>query len=122
VVVAPPIGLFVPVLPPFYSTLWYRGVPYCYADDAYYVWDDAQRGYRVTEPPPEADKPASDDLFIYPRNGQCEAQQGTDRYECHSWAASETGFDPTQPSGHGNRDDYQRAMTACLEARGYSVR
>ena len=57
------------------------------------------------------------------------AQQSADRFECHSWARSQTGFDPTQPGGAvpGNqtgasRDQYQRAITACLEARGYSVK
>jgi hypothetical protein len=29
---------------------------------------------------------------------------------------------PPKPFGHGGRDDYQRAMTTCLEARGYGVR
>ena len=69
------------------------------------------------------------DLFIYPKNGQGEEQQSKDRYECHSWAASQSGFDPTQPLGRGGRvpgrakrADYQRAQTACLEARGYSVK
>ncbi|MGH8150345.1 MAG: DUF6515 family protein, partial [Steroidobacteraceae bacterium] len=28
VVVGPPVGLFIPVLPPFYTTLWVGGVPY----------------------------------------------------------------------------------------------
>jgi hypothetical protein len=69
------------------------------------------------------------ELFIYPKNGQSEEQQSKDRYECHSWAASQSGFDPTQPLGGveeseapAKRADYQRAQTACLEARGYSVK
>jgi hypothetical protein len=72
---------------------------------------------------------APQDLFIYPKNGQSEEQQSKDRYECHSWAASQSGFDPTQPLGGVEesqaavkRADYQRAQTACLEARGYSVK
>jgi len=50
------------------------------------------------------------------------------RYECHRWAVSQTGFDPTQPSDIASaqdvpqRDDYQRATKACLDGRGYSVR
>ena len=28
VVVGPPVGVFVPVLPPFYTTVWFGGVPY----------------------------------------------------------------------------------------------
>lgn len=133
VVVRPPIGLFVTVLPPFYSTIWVRGIPYYYADDAYYVWRPEHHEYEVTEPPEDADvttqSAAANDVFIYPKNGQSEQQQGKDRYECHSWASSQTGFDPTQPSGGvaesqaaNKRSDYLRAMTACLEARGYSVK
>ncbi|MCC7463749.1 MAG: hypothetical protein IT480_14950, partial [Gammaproteobacteria bacterium] len=45
------------------------------------------------------------------------------------WARGQTGFDPTEPGGGvaaaqtpQRRADYQRAITACLEARGYSVR
>src|ERR1700691_4431113 len=78
-------------------------------------------------PPPAA--PAGDDFYVYPRNGQTAEQQAADRYECHSWSKSQTGFDPTQPGGavpgnqtSASREQYQRAITACLEARGYSVK
>lgn len=33
--------------------------------------------------------------FIYPKAGQSEQQQSKDRYECHEWAVSQTGFDPS---------------------------
>lgn len=133
VVVRPAIGLFVPVLPPFYSTLWYGGVPYYYADDVYYRWRSDRREYEVTNPPPGPARASTDtpkgDLFIYPRNGQSEEQQSKDRYECHTWAVSQTGFDPTQPMGGvdesqaaSKRSDYLRAQTACLEGRGYTVK
>src|SRR6185436_2730653 len=36
VVIAAPIGAYVPVLPPLYSTVWWSGVPYYYANDTYY--------------------------------------------------------------------------------------
>jgi hypothetical protein len=133
VVVAPPIGVFVPLLPPFYTTVWFGGIPYYYANDAYYLWRDRERGYEVVEPPPEAavstEGPGSDDIFMYPRGGQSAEQQARDRYECHRWAADQTGFDPTRPAGgvpgeeaRARRGDYQRAMAACLEGRGYSVK
>ena len=38
---------------------------------------------------------ASADLFIYPNHGQDEELQRQDRYECHVWAARQTGFDPS---------------------------
>ena len=132
VVVAPPLGFVVPFLPPFYTTLWIGGFPYYYADDAYYAWRPERRGYEVVNPPPSEDqvseKPPSDDIFIYPKNGQSEAQQATDRYECHRWAVEQTGYDPTRPQDGtpsaigARRGDYQRAMGACLDGRGYSVK
>ena len=71
----------------------------------------------------------SSEIYVYPRNGQSEEQQSTDRYECHRWAVDKTGFDPTRPAGNvaetdmtRNRSDYRRAEGACLEARGYSVK
>ncbi len=67
---------------------------------------------------------AASDVYVYPRNGQTDAQTSTDRYECHSWAVGQTGFDPTRStqSGSGSPADYRRAMIACLDARGYSAR
>ena len=142
VVVTPPFGVFVPVLPAFYTTLWVGGLPYYYADDVYYTYGGPGVGYEVVAPPSDASvsmqqppgaappqAPPSSDLFIYPKNGQTEQQQAQDRYECHTWAQSQTGFDPTAPSGGVSpdqegaaRDGYNRAMTACLEGRGYTVR
>lgn len=133
IVVAPPVGVFVSVLPSFYSTYWFGGVPYYYANDAYYLWRDSQRAYEVVAPPAGAGTasvdPVTEDLFVYPAQGQSEEQTAFDRYECHRWAAEETGFDPTQPWGGvaedragALREAYLRAMTACLEGRGYTVR
>lgn len=132
VVVTPPIGLAVSVLPPFYTTLWVGGSPYYYADGVYYAWRPEQNSFVVVESPRESDVvalPAEvSQQFIYPKNGQDEQQQAKDRYECHRWSVSQTGFDPTQPSNArsvqnaSQRDDYQRATKACLDGRGYSVR
>jgi hypothetical protein len=33
--------------------------------------------------------------FIYPSKGQSPEQQQKDRYECHTWAVQQTGFDPS---------------------------
>ncbi len=42
---------------------------------------------------------AAADLYIYPNTGQNQEQQRRDKYECHVWAAQQTGFDPsTYPS------------------------
>jgi hypothetical protein len=135
VVVRPPVGLVVTVLPPYYSTVWIGGLPYYYANDVYYTWDAGQNAYVVAAPPANADQPsaapemAHEDLIIYPKNGQNTEQQAADRYECHSWAKQQTGFDPTQPGGGvpapnsaGARSAYDRAMSACLSGRGYEVK
>ncbi|MBV8909866.1 MAG: hypothetical protein JOZ89_03800 [Gammaproteobacteria bacterium] len=135
IVVGPPIGVFVPVLPPFYTTVWVGGMPYYYANDAYYVWRGDQSGYEVVDPPggdqgtTTTQPPPSDDFYIYPQSGQTDEQQSNDKFECHKWASSQSGFDPTQSLGGvspdqvaASRANYQRAMRACLEGRGYSVR
>ena len=129
-VVLPPIGLFLPFLPPYYSTIWVRGVPYYYANEVYYAHQG--EGYVVVAPPQEEVSqapPPADQLFIYPRLGQNEKQQADDRYACHQWAVSQTGFDPTQPAAGSSeaqksekRVDYQRALSACLDGRGYTVK
>ncbi len=136
VIAAPPIGLFAPFLPPYYATIWVSGRPYYYANDVYYV--NRGDGYVVVDPPqgdvsqtppPASSVPSIDQLFIYPRQNQTQEQQAADRYECHSWAVNQTGFDPTQSPGVipedqkvQKRADYQRAMSACLDGRGYTVK
>ena len=34
------------------------------------------------------------ELMIYPKDGQDDAQQEQDNYQCYSWAKGETSFDP----------------------------
>jgi hypothetical protein len=63
--------------------------------------------------PPTAPTTPHAQIFMYPKNGQNEAQQAADRRECEQWAAQQTGT--------ANAAGYQRAMQACAEAKGYSV-
>ena len=51
IVVDAPVGALVSVLPPDYTTIEFDGVPYYYANDTYYVWDDDQQDYVVVDPP-----------------------------------------------------------------------
>jgi hypothetical protein len=130
IIVSPPFGAIVPFLPPYYSIIWVGGTPFYYANDVYY----AHRGnsYVVIAPPQgEVSKvaPSPSQFFIYPSKGQSQEQQADDRYACHIWAVSQTGYDPTSLGGEQGqvdtkqaREDYRRAMAACLEARGYSVK
>ena len=81
------------------------------------------------QPAPSVTPPSTERIFVYPRQGQSEELQAKDRYECHSWAVSQTHYDPTQPASgmsaaqlNQMRADYQRAMGACLDGRGYTVK
>jgi hypothetical protein len=63
--------------------------------------------------------------FIYPSKGQSQEQQANDRNECSGWAASQSGYDPNlRSNGHPQTalTNYGRAMSACLEGRGYAIR
>ena len=35
-------------------------------------------------------------MYIYPAKGQTQQQQDQDRYQCHTWAVQQTGFDPSR--------------------------
>jgi hypothetical protein len=62
-------------------------------------------------------------LYVYPAAGQSEAQTAEDRYQCHVWAAGQSGHDPTLGAGTREQaEGYTRALTACMEGRGYVVR
>jgi hypothetical protein len=134
---------FLPILPLAYATYWYSGVPYYYANDVYYTWNPTYDGYVATDPPPVADSSGSADvagsgpapagdvapdsgpgpggpvagqIFMYPKNGQSVEQQASDKAECQKWASDQAG----QVAQNGS--DYNRAMVACVEGRGYSAR
>jgi hypothetical protein len=81
------------------------------------------------QPSPSVTPPPTERVFIYPRQGQSETLQAKDRYECHNWAVSQAGYDPTQPAGdmtearrNQMRADYLRAQGACLDGRGYTMK
>jgi len=81
------------------------------------------------QPAPSLTPSSTERIFVYPRQGQSDELQAKDRYECHSWAVSQTHHDPTQPvSGmpeaqlNQMRADYQRAQGACLDGRGYTMK
>jgi hypothetical protein len=50
-IVRPPMGLYVRVPPPYYTTVWAGGVPYYYANDTYYRWVDSRRAYEIVGQP-----------------------------------------------------------------------
>jgi hypothetical protein len=129
------LGLYFATLPLYYQTYWWGGVPYYYADNTYYTYDPNVKQYETVAPPDGLEQqvgaaggaPAagagSGELIAYPKNGQTADQQSKDKYECHKWAAGQTGYDPTTGAAApaAKRPDYMRAQAACLEGRGYSV-
>lgn len=124
IVAQPPLGIFLPVLPPDYATVWVAGVPYYYADGVYYNVAPGH-GYVVVAPPPGIDTTqtmappappaAAPDPIFYPRNNQSAAQTEADRRECNAWAT-------TQPNAMADAKVFQRATEACMDGRGYTVR
>jgi hypothetical protein len=82
-----------------------------------------------SQAPPPPDQGAGGRMFIYPRQSQNEELQNKDFDACHNWAVNQTGFDPSKPP-EGPPDaqtvqkssDYLRAISACLDARGYTLR
>ncbi|HUN72991.1 MAG TPA: hypothetical protein VMU40_00625 [Steroidobacteraceae bacterium] len=137
------LGVYLGTLPWYYSTFWWDGVPYYYADNNYYLWDDGADAYEQVQPPPEVAQQAAvapatpPELFAYPDKGQTAQQQAADKSQCSQWATAQTGFtpssagarvkdDPTESKENtltegAKRQGYLRAEGACLEARGYTV-
>ncbi len=116
------------VLSPYYYPYY---APYYYSP--YYlppiVVDQEQPSVYAQPAPSVSPSTTAGRIFIYPRKGQSEELQAKDRYECHSWGVSQTGYDPTQPTSgmpraqlNQMRADYKRAMSACLDGRGYTMR
>jgi hypothetical protein len=124
-----PLGAIVPALPNGYVSIGVGSNRYFHFGDVYYR--HAPTGYVVVEKPvgvstESAEKKVSagsDKLIIYPAAGQNDKQKSRDKYECHEWASSETRYDPiNSDSDDALKADYQRAMSACLEARNYVVK
>lgn len=66
-------------------------------------------------PPPVKIPPSKPDPIIYPRNGQNAQQTEADRQECNRWAT-------TQPSAMADASVFHRAVEACMDGRGYSMK
>lgn len=130
IVVGAPIGAHVQVLPGGFIAFNIGVFTYYYVNDVYYRWDDDNVRYLVVEKPEGADVAIEETtegrLFSYPNKGQTEEQQSKDRYECHSWAVSESQVDPTLDEdaelSQQDKDNYKRALSACLQGRDYTVK
>jgi len=117
----------------YYPPTYYYPPPnYYYPPPAYY-YPPPPPNYPppadVTSPPPSASHETGGRMFIYPRQNQSEEKQIKDRDECHKWAVGQIGYDPSKPLSSApdaqtiqKSEDYVRAISACLDGRGYTVR
>ena len=116
----------------YYPRYYYPPPAYYYPPPTYYYYSAPSPGTppatNVTPPPPTGYS-SGGRMFIYPRQNQNETRQAKDRDECHQWAVGQTGFDPGRvlPGGSDAQtmekgDEYFRAISACLDAKGYTVR
>ncbi|HEX2010585.1 MAG TPA: DUF6515 family protein [Roseateles sp.] len=119
-VIVPPVGVLIPILPSAHVALRVGGAPYYYANGVYYTAVVGGPGYVVAAPPPEAEvapapAPSKPDPIIYPRNGQSAQQLEADRQDCNRWAT-------TQPAAMQDGSVFNRAVEACMDGRGYTMR
>ncbi|AHL76951.1 hypothetical protein CH92_18440 [Stutzerimonas stutzeri] len=99
---------------------------YFVAAGTYYLWNAERNVYEPASPPPvvQVSEAGRYDVIAYPASGQSAEQQSRDRYECHTWSVSQSGFDPATAQSAPPAtaaDTYRRALGACLTGRGYSV-
>ena len=68
-------------------------------------------------PPPASPvySPSRSEPVIYPRTGQSNAQLEADNRECNRWAT-------TQQAAMADGSVFQRAVEACMDGRGYTLR
>lgn len=79
--------------------------------------------YMAPPPPPPAPLPMAQPVYVparpaavvYPRNGQSYQQQEFDQRECNGWAT-------TQQAAMADASVFHRAVEACMDGRGYTMR
>lgn len=129
-VVQAPVGASVDALAPGYISFSIGPSRYFFANFTYYMWNKDRSAYIVVAKPEGAETAmatqkasSSADIYVYPNNAQSTEQQGRDRYECYLWAVEQSAYDPVAGEADATKaSDYQRALAACLEGRGYTVR
>jgi hypothetical protein len=102
---------------------YYYGYPYPYYDDPGYVVVDPNVVYGTTQPVPQSGGPVPSQPYpaqqnapvIYPRNGQSPQQMDADSNACSEWAGK-------QPNATSDSNVFHRAVDACMDARGYTLR
>ncbi|MCU1727746.1 glycine zipper family protein [Pseudomonas sp. 7P_10.2_Bac1] len=130
VVVQPPYGIRVTVIPNYAREVWVGNSLFFVAAGAYYTYQPATQDYIVVEPPVTIVQPAPQpvsngyDVVAYPMNGQTPAQINQDRYDCYRWAVDQSHFDPAHAAyapAQSVVQTYRQAEGNCLNSRGYQV-
>ncbi|MDE2369491.1 MAG: hypothetical protein KGN16_11005 [Burkholderiales bacterium] len=96
--------------------------------DNYYAPYGYGPGYVVVQSPPpvtvvqqapqtvaQAAPSSAPEPVVYPRNGQSAAQTESDHQDCNRWAT-------TVPGALADASVMMRAVSACMDARGYTLR
>jgi hypothetical protein len=89
--------------------------PWVYYPQVVTVVQPAPVVVETPAPPPVAAAPSRPDPVIYPRNGQSAQQTEADRQECNRWAT-------TQPAALADSSVFMRAVDACMDGRGYTMK
>ena len=89
--------------------------PYYYPGYVVVDGTPATTAYVVPAPAQPAARIGAPEPVIYPRGGQSPAQTEADRQECNRRAT-------TQQAAMSDASVFQRAVAACLDGRGYTVR
>ena len=122
VVITPPLGVVVPMLPTDYATIRRAGTPYYYADGVFYAAASSV-GFTVSAPPLDATRalPFEPAAPVFPAipagtgaRPKTAEQTEADRTGCTTWARA-------QPLASSDDTMFQAAFDACMQGRGYAV-
>lgn len=136
------LGLFLPIIPWYYTTYWWDGVPYYYGDGGYYVWNGDVGQYEQVTPPADLNQGAaepsapgpneapengplppsattSSELFVYPKIGQSAEQQARDKAECRKWASDQVASRGTPAGGNSTSGGNPAQSAAIAQHQAY---
>ncbi|MBD8623510.1 DUF6515 family protein [Pseudomonas sp. CFBP 13727] len=130
VVIEPPRGVRVRVLPDYAQRMWIGSSVFFVAAGTYYQWADNTQEYVVVNPPVNASTPqpaptlTNYDVAAYPAQGQSPQQIAQDQYECKRWAVEQSRFDPASATYAPSPEVvsvYRQSLANCFASRGYTV-
>jgi len=134
IVVTPPRGARVRVLPDYAQQVWLGSAMFFLAAGTYYTYEQSTQDYIVAEPPqgvepvysPQPTQASENpyEVTAYPVNGQSQQQFEQDRYDCYRFAVQQTNFDPAAATYQPAPEVigvFRQNMANCYAGRGYSV-